>query len=166
MQSLALLWLLLFSGGKVIKRIPQRTKTDCAICVVAMVMAHPYSYERVLNDSDRYTKISADGKFYAWWETYLRDEGFRTIYRSFADLFDLPRFGGRVAGLLQIDFPHLRLGHIVAVDEVGIVDPAENAPDHIEIAEYVLNRNSQGAKFHSEFLAVERWSYFGGTLPL
>lgn len=51
-----------------------------------------------------------------------------------------------------------RAGHFVAVDELGVIDPANNAPDHVEIAEYVLSRKSQGANFHSEFLAIERRS--------
>lgn len=139
-----------------IQRIPQRTRTDCAICVVAMVMAPPYTYERVLNDSLKYAKVSEDGKFYAWWEPYLREEGFRATYRPFLDLYALPQFEGRVAALLGMDLPHESAGHIVAVDELGIIDPANNAPDHMEIAEYVLSRKSQGANFHSEVLAVER----------
>jgi hypothetical protein len=44
-----------------IERIPQRNQADCAICVVAMVMAHPYSYERVSSDSMKYAKICDDG---------------------------------------------------------------------------------------------------------
>ena len=52
-----------------ITRIPQRTKDDCTICVVAMVMGPPYTYERVLEDSSKYPKSTADGKFPAWWET-------------------------------------------------------------------------------------------------
>jgi len=43
---------------------------------------------------------------------------------------------------------------IVAVDELGIIDPADNMPSHIGIPEYVLDRISQGAVFHKEFLAV------------
>jgi hypothetical protein len=148
--------LLLFARGQVINRIPQRTKTDCAICAVAMVMGYPYNYARVLYDSDRYIKRSEDGRYYAWWETYLQDEGFRAAHRPFADLWSLPKFSGRVAGLLQIDIPHLKSGHIVAVDELGVIDPADDAPDHAEIAEYLVSRKSQGANFHSEFLAVER----------
>ena len=34
-----------------IKRIPQRDQTDCAICAVAMVMGRLYSYEHVVADS-------------------------------------------------------------------------------------------------------------------
>jgi hypothetical protein len=49
-----------------IVRIPQRSENDCAICTVAMVMGPPYSYERVLADSNRYPKVSSDGKFLSW----------------------------------------------------------------------------------------------------
>jgi hypothetical protein len=61
-----------------------------------------------------------------------------------------------MVGLLGIDIPHLKAGHIVAVDELGVIDPADDAPDHADIAEYVLSRKAQGANFHSEFLAVEQ----------
>jgi hypothetical protein len=121
-----------------------------------MVMGHPYSYERVLRDSDKYAKNSNDGKFFAWWEPYLLDEGFRICYRPFLDLYALPRFSGLVVGLLGMDIPFIKMGHTIAVDELGIIDPADNAPDHIEINEYVLTRKEQGVKFHSEFLAIER----------
>lgn len=137
-----------------IERIPQRSKTDCAICAVAMVMGQPYSYERVLSDSAKYTKISETGKFYAWWETYLRNEGFLIEYRPFMELYNLPYSGGHVVGLLGLDIPHLKFSHIVAVDEIGIIDPADNMPDHISIPEYVLGRRNQGATIHSEFLAI------------
>jgi hypothetical protein len=122
-----------------IERIPQRSKTDCTICAVAMVMGFPYSYERVLSDSDKYPKISEEGKFCAWWETHLQDEGFLTEYRSFLDLYSLPKCGGRVVGLLMFDIPHIEYSHIVAVDELGVIDPADNMPPHTDIAEYVLS---------------------------
>lgn len=148
-----------------IDRIPQRTQTDCAICVVAMVMGHLYTYERVMNDSMKYAKVAEDDKFYAWWEPYLRDEGFRAAYRPFLDVYSLPQFDGRIVGLVGMGLPHLKVGHIVAVDEIGIIDPANNAPDHMEIAEYVRSRKSQGANFHGEFLAVERRNEHLGSLP-
>ena len=34
----------------------------------------------------RIPKVSPDGKFPAWWETYLNDEGFDTCYRYFDGL--------------------------------------------------------------------------------
>jgi hypothetical protein len=141
---------------RVIERIPQIERTDCAICVAAMAMGHPYTYERVLRDSDKYPKVLENGKYHAWWELYLRDEGFRACYRPFLDLYQLPRFYGRVVGLLGMDIPHIQWGHIVCVDEIGIIDPADGAPDHIDIGQYVLDRRAQGVIFHSEFLAVER----------
>jgi hypothetical protein len=139
-----------------ITRIAQRTQDDCATCVVAMVMGSPYTYQRVLADSDKYLKTSHNGKFLAWWESYLRHEGFQIAYRPFSDLYSLPNFNGRVVGMLGMDFPHLRKSHIVAVDEFGIVDPADNAPAHITLHNYVLTRISDGALFHKEFLAVNR----------
>jgi hypothetical protein len=119
-------------------------------------MGPPYSYERVVQDSQKYSKVSENKKFYAWWETYIRDEGFRACYRPFLDLYQLPRFSGRVVGLLGMDIPHKQAAHIVCVDEIGIVDPADDAPDHIDIGQYVLDRRAQGIIFHREFLAVER----------
>ena len=139
-----------------ITRIPQRTQDDCVTCVLAMVMGPPYNYERVQADSDKYSKTSFDGQFLAWWEKYLREEGFQTAYRPFVDLYSISQFGGSVVGLLGIDFPHLKKSHVVAVDELGVVDPANNAPAHVPIQQYVLGRIPDGAVFHKEFLAVNR----------
>jgi hypothetical protein len=80
----------------------------------------PYTYERVLADSGKYQAVSSEYKFLAWWECYLRDEGFHAVYRPFLDLHALPQFAGEVVGLLGMDIPHLRRSHIVAVDEFGI----------------------------------------------
>ncbi len=152
------------SRQSVIERIPQRTETDCAICAVAMVMGRPYSYERVLRDSRKHPHVLENGKFHAWWEPYLRAEGFRAVYRPFLDLYDLPRFRGRVVGLLGMTITHMNMRHIVAVDELGIIDPVDNAPDHIEIGEYVLSRKQQGFNIDIDFLAVERKKSFGAWL--
>jgi hypothetical protein len=139
-----------------ITRIPQRTKDDCTICVVAMVMGAPYTYERVLEDSSKYPKSTPGGKFPAWWETYLREEGFDFHYCRFNGLYALPDYGGIVLGMLGMDIPRLKAMHIVAVDELGVVDPADNAPDHISIPEYVLNRLHDAVVFHDEWLAVRK----------
>ena len=119
-------------------------------------MGRPYSYERVLRDSRKYPHVLENGKFHAWWEPYLQEEGFRALYRAFLDLYDLPRFRGRVVGLLTMAVPHIRMGHVVAVDELGIIDPAGGAPDHIKVSEYVLSRKPQGVTLDADFLAVER----------
>ncbi len=139
-----------------IERISQRTETDCAICTVAMVMGPPYSYERVLRDSAKYPEVLENGKFRAWWEPYLRTEGFQAVYRPFLDLYNLPRFRGRLVGLLGMTITQMEKRHIVAADEIGIIDPAGEAPDHIEIGTYIMDRKSQGFTFDDDFLAVER----------
>jgi hypothetical protein len=139
-----------------IVRIAQRTQDDCAICAVAMVMGPPYSYERVLTDSAKYPKITSDGKFPAWWEMYFRDEGFESIYCRFDGMYALGQYGGTVAGMLGMDIPHLNRGHIIAVDELGVVDPADNAPDHVPLAAYVRNRLQDGVIFHREWLAIRK----------
>ncbi len=119
-------------------------------------MGQPYSYRRVLRDSAKYPAATRDGKFQAWWETYRAAEGFQAVYRPFADLYQLPAFGGRVLGILAMMVPHLSMEHVLAVDEGGIVDPADNAPDHIAIGEYVVNRLGDGFKFDEVFPAVQK----------
>jgi len=121
-----------------------------------MVMGSEYGYERVLCDSSRYPKISPEGKFSAWWETYLRDEGFESVYCHFNGLYALSQSGGDVVGIVGMDIPHRASGHIVAVDEFGVVDPADNAPEHGAIAEYVHTRLLDGVVFHSEWLAIRK----------
>jgi hypothetical protein len=130
-----------------ITRISQRNQDDCTFCAIAMVMGRPYSYERVLADSAKYQAVTPDNNFLAWWEYYLRDEGFQAVYRPFLDLHILPQFAGELIAVLGMDIPQLRKSHIVAVDEFGIVDPAENAPDHIDVNAYVLKRLSEGFLF-------------------
>jgi hypothetical protein len=119
-----------------------------------MVIGPPYTYERVLQDSRSYPKFAADGTFPAWWETYLHDEGFETHYCHFNGLYALAKCGGNTRGILGMDIPHLNAGHIVAVDEIGVVDPADNAPNHISIPAYVLGRLNDAVIFHKEWLAV------------
>jgi hypothetical protein len=41
------------------EKISQRTEDDCVVCVLAMVMGQPYTYERVLQDSKKYPKTNA-----------------------------------------------------------------------------------------------------------
>jgi hypothetical protein len=66
------------------------------------------------------------------------------------------QYGGTVAGILGMDIPHLEGAHIVAVDELGMVDPADNAPDHMPLGAYVLNRVQDGVVFHAEWLTVRK----------
>ena len=139
-----------------VKRIPQRTKEDCTICTIAMVMGEPYSYARVLADSGKYPATTKDGKFWDWWRVYLADEGFQTAYRPFLDLYKLPDFGGGVLGILVLMNDRLRKGHVVAVDEIGIIDPADNSPDLVAIVVYIARRLGDGFRFDEVFLAVQK----------
>lgn len=143
-----------------IVRIPQREQSDCAICVVAMVLrsllGERYSYERVSEDSCRYPKIGAEGKFSSWWETYFRDEGLDSCYCAFDGLRSLSNYGGYTVGMLGMDIPRLKMAHIVAVDELGVIDPADNAPDHVSLPEYIVGRLPDGVVFHDIWLAVRK----------
>jgi hypothetical protein len=67
-------------------------------------------------------------------KSIFSQEGFQTTYRPFLDLYVLPQFHGSVLALLGMDVPSLQKGHIVAVDELGVVDCANNAPDHVDVA--------------------------------
>ena len=63
----------------------------------------------------------------------MHDEDFDNIYGHFGGLYALEQQGGAVVGMLGMDIPHLNLGHIVAVDELGVVDPADNAHNHVPL---------------------------------
>ena len=70
-------------GPIMMEKISQRTQDDCAICVIAMVMGPPYTYERVFRDSKKYPRTDNEGHGLAWWKDYLNDEGFRAEHRPF-----------------------------------------------------------------------------------
>jgi len=136
-----------------IQRIPQRTKDDCAICTVAMVMGQPYTYERVLNDSARYPKLTENGRFICWWQFYLEHEGFQTAWMPLSDLGALP---SGVRAIIGMDVPRLRRTHIAAVDELWVIDPADGAPPYITLQEYFYVRSFDGFVFHNDLLAVRK----------
>ena len=97
--------------------------------VIGALLGEAYRYERVLEDSRRYPRINADGKFSAWWETYFHTSRPAPAgVRAFNCLYALPDSGGSILGMLGMDIPRLKMAHIVAVDEFGVVDPADNAP--------------------------------------
>jgi len=127
-----------------------------------MVMGSPYSYEKVLKDSNKYPKADANG-FIAWWETYLIDEGFRLDCWQWSDS-DLHSFSRAIAqlreeavGYLTMNIPHKEKRHIVAVDRMGIIDPADDAPPHESVERYIVSRRLQGAVFDDQrFVTVTR----------
>jgi hypothetical protein len=139
-------------------RVAQRTDTDCVIAVVAAVMGFPYTYERVLADQGRYLKPTSDGQYAAWWETYLRDEGFPNRYHSLANLGHAVSTGA-IAGIVMLapTVPGSR-GHVVAVDEFGFINPATNWPERIPSLGQLLSEYIRlGCRYEpeQEFLAVD-----------
>jgi len=137
-------------------RVPQRTWGDCQIAVVATVMGQPYTYERVLADQERYPKFNSDGSFSAWWETYLRDSGFRNEYRDLSDA-DALIGNGEIGGILMLAPPTGRIGHVVAIDECGFINPSTNWPERIpSLNDLVYEYSRLGVQYlpEREFLAV------------
>jgi hypothetical protein len=124
--------------------------------ITTALLGSEYSYERVLKDSHGYRQVNADGTFSAWWETYFQHEGLAGCYCAFAGLSSLPDFRGTILGMLGMEVPHLRVGHLVAVDEVGVVDPADNAPDHVPLAQYIRSRLLDGVVFQDIWLGVRK----------
>lgn len=84
-----------------------------------------------------------------WWETYLGEEGFEGMYCQFDGLHSLKDYGGAILGMLAMEYPipHLKITHVVAVDEFGVVDRADNAPDHVALSDYVQSRIPDGVAF-------------------
>ena len=134
-----------------VRRVPQRELTDCAICSVAAVLG--YSYERV-QEARRKRYGHFDDRT-AWWEHYLADEGPSCRYLAMTALdIIIPINGGAVVGLLVMQQHRLRASHIVAIDELGFVDPSDGFPDHVPFDRYPLVKSAQGFTFDEEFLAI------------
>lgn len=121
------------------EKISQRTGDDCVICVLAMVMGPPYTYERVLQDSKKYRQTDDQGRFVAWFADYLKDEGFEVEHRpisdlrAFSDLASLPE-GSRA--MLVFRMPHLKINHIVAIDRGGVIDPQDDPAEYKGVTDF------------------------------
>ncbi len=72
--------------------------------------------------------------------------------------YDLWKEGGRTFGILGMTIPHLKRRHVAAVDQAGVVDPADGYLDHIHLADYIQSRLPQGVVFDTDFLAILRRS--------
>jgi len=118
-------------------------------------MGAPYTYEKVLEDSERYPKVSG-ALYLSWWETYLREEGFPNEYRPITELGSLVSTG-EVAGIVMLTPVLGDRGHVVAVDELGIINPATNWPTRIpNLNDLVSEYARLGCKYRVEsiFLSV------------
>jgi len=93
-------------------------------------MGPPYTYERVAEDREKYSIRDEQGRALPWWKDYLRDEGYEveyatlTDFRRFSDFCTLPQ---ESRALLVFQIPHMRMGHIVAIDQQGVIDPQVSA---------------------------------------
>jgi len=67
-----------------------------------------------------------------------------------------PHSLAKVVGILGMDIPHLKAAHAVVVDEIGVVDPATNAPEHVPLQEYLRNRAQDGVVFHTIWLGIKK----------
>lgn len=81
------------------------------------------------------------------------------MYCRFEGLYALRQFSGEVVGILNMQVPRLQRGHMVAVDEFGVIDPADNAPDHIALDDYIRIRSQEGFEFDEEWLAVRNLTH-------
>jgi hypothetical protein len=148
--------------SNMMEKISQRTHDDCTVCVVAMVMGPPYTYERVLRDSEKYPKADREGHGLAWWKDYLNDEGFQAELRplsdprSFSDLASLPDDS---RAMLVFRIPHPRTGHIVAIDSFGVIDPQENPAGYRSISDFCGIFHVEGWRLYSaHFWLVQKRS--------
>ena len=115
------------------ERISQRTEDDCVICVLAMVMGPPYNYERVLQDSKKYRRTDDQGRTVAWWKNYLEHEGFEVEHTPLSDLIsfsDLASLPENSRAMLVFRMPHLKIGHVVAIDRCGVIDPQDHPAEY------------------------------------
>lgn len=145
--------------GPVMEKISQRTKDDCVICVLAMVMGPPYTYERVSQDSKKYRRTDDQGRFLAWWKDYLTDEGFEAEHRllsdpkSFSDLMSLPENN---RAMLVFGKPHLKIGHVVAIDECGVIDPQDHPAEYKSVADFRQIFRIEGWQLYSHHFWLVR----------
>jgi hypothetical protein len=113
-------------------RVNQRQKDDCAICTAAMALS--YSYERVLEDRRR--RYSPFDDKDSWWEWYFQDEGRRVAYLPLQERDVTQAHDSNVLGVLGLTHPRLSVGHVVVMDEVGVVDPSDGFPEHLAFVKW------------------------------
>jgi hypothetical protein len=139
-------------GSPVMEKISQRTKDDCVICVLAMVMGPPYTYERVVQDSKKYQWTDKEGRSLAWWIDYLKEEGFEIEQRPLSDLklfSDLASLPGDSRAMLVFQIPHMKMGHIVAIDRFGVIDPQDHPAEYTSVDDFRFIFRIEGWRLYS-----------------
>jgi hypothetical protein len=131
--------------------INQRTDDDCSICAVAMVMGPPYTYERVAKDSRKYPMTDAEGRGLPWWKDYMTEEGFEIKHvelkdsKRFSDFQSLPA-GSRALLVFQV---HMKMGHVVAIDKDGVIDPEERPATYRSVDDFCSIFKTERWKLYS-----------------
>lgn len=143
----------------ILSRVEQRFENDCSVAAVSTVMGPPYTYERVLADNPHYATISETGMYFAWWEKYLWDAGFPNRYYPISCLHFTKR--PDIVGLLMLCPTKGKIGHVVAVDELGVINPALHWPERLRdvcelLKEYHRITGFVPYTLEGEFLAVWR----------
>lgn len=133
----------------ILTRIPQRSQNDCSFCSVAMVLN--CTYEQVKADRAQYFYLDDKTE---WWQCYLINKGFNVDYLPLTNLDILQVPGGTKVGLLVMENRTLQAAHIVAIDELGVLDPSDGFPDHVDWDLYVQLKQFQGFALDAEFLLV------------
>jgi len=126
------------AGAMRLTRVEQRTGEDCTIAVMATVMGPPFTYEEVLDARRRYPMFTREGLVSAWWETYLKDCGFGCEYKPTQVLVATVRGNDEVGILMLAPIRRYQNGHMVAVDEMGFINPSTGWPDRIATLEELL----------------------------
>lgn len=138
-------------------RVEQRTNSDCVIATVATIMGGPYTYERVQQAQSQYPQTTPNGLHASWWETYLWDERFPNEYHPTARLDSIIGPPGNIVGIVMLR-PHSgNIGHIIALDEFGFINPATNWPNRIATLNELLDEYDRlGCPYTPErtFLAI------------
>jgi hypothetical protein len=119
-----------------------------------MVMGPPFNYERVERETRVRPKLNDSGKPFAWWSSYLQLNGFQIGYKPLSIIPRLAELDGRARGMLVLQSKAIGIGHVVAIDELGIVDPGGESPDHMTLEELEEKYAPHGFVTDSEFLAV------------
>jgi hypothetical protein len=90
----------------------------------------------------------------SWWTEYLLEQGHPYEYRPLSDIYLVQTAGATVVGLIVLQNYWIQVAHIVAIDEMGVLDPSDGLPDHMAWSTYYNQRQRQGFIFDSDFLAV------------
>jgi hypothetical protein len=146
------------------EKISQRTEDDCVICVLAMVMGPPYNYERVLQDSKKYRRTDDKGRTVAWWKDFLEDEGFEIEQRPLSDsrsFSDLASLQENSRAMLVFRMPHLKIGHVVAIDRCGVIDPQDDPAEYKDVDDFCEIFKIEGWQLYSaHFWLVQKRNGF------